>query len=634
MHRVQISETVLIILALFATWYAIVNFNTFRRVVIGRPMRTRELYAKHNQLSWLMALPILAADLYSSVAYGPEAGMAELDQLGPSAQWLIIPITASSVGLLIILVLSYIMGILAYPSGGGAYAITKDNFKKPLVSLIASSSLLVDYILTVAVSVSAGVHAVASAYPVIAPYRTSLAILAVLLLVIINLRGVAEATSVFAWPTFLFMGSMFLIIIAGFFNEAQSGFVQNETPPFGTVPGSLTLLLVLRAFSSACSALTGIETISNAVPIFREPQQPNAIKAYIIMACTTGVTLLGYAFHLYVQGIQPHPNQTMLSQLAEQYFGHGIVYQVIIWTTFIVLLMAANSTFTGFAQLAAIVAADGYLPHAFTNRGDRLAYSNGILLLAGFAALLIGVFQAEVNALLPLYAIGVFLSFTVAQWGLCRRWLRVRGRMWQPKLAINLIGLIVTAIVTGVVAYTKFLSGAWVVLIILPLIISFSIAVRRHYKHVADEIRIEPATMQPRPQRVKTIVFVGGVHRVVHTTVSFAKSLDSNAVAVYVGFNAQSIQKMREKWLEWGNPIELVTLESEYRSLLAPLAKYIDKLEKQEGKLDHIHVIMPQFIAGKWWHNLLHNQSGLLIRAWLYVHKNVVVTTVPYHLQD
>ncbi|MDB5056272.1 MAG: amino acid transporter, partial [Bacilli bacterium] len=256
-HHIQLTEIVLIAIALFVMWYANANFSTFKRVVIGRPMRTRELHAKHNKLFWLIALPILSADLYSSVAYGPEAGLTELKHLGRSAQWLVLPITSATVLLLFILILSYIMGIMAYPSGGGAYSIAKDNFKKPWVALIASSSLLVDYILTVAVSVSAGIQAVASAYPVITPYSTSLAIICVLLLVIVNLRELAESATIFAWPTFMFMASMILIIGAGFINEFKFGFVQSATPPFGTVPGGISLLLILKAFSSACSALTG-----------------------------------------------------------------------------------------------------------------------------------------------------------------------------------------------------------------------------------------------------------------------------------------------------------------------------------------------------------------------------------------
>lgn len=632
-HHIKLIEFVLTAIVLFVMWYAVANFTAVKRVLIGRPMRTRELHAKHNKLFWMIALPILSADLYSSVAYGPEAGLTEISHLGRSAQWFVLPITIATVILLFILILSYIMGIIAYPSGGGAYSIARDNFNKPWVALIASSSLLVDYILTVAVSVSAGIQAVASAYPAIGPYSTSLAILCVLILVIVNLRGVAESATIFAWPTFVFMGSMILVICTGFLNEFKFGFVQNVTPPFGTVPQGITILLILKAFSSACSALTGIETISNAVTIFREPQQRSAIKTYIALGIITAITLFGFAYHLYVRGIEVNPNKTMLAQLAEQYFGHGVIYQIIIWSTFIVLILAANSTFTGFSQLTAIVAADGFLPRAFTNRGDRLGYSNGIMFLAGAAALLIFIFQAETNNLIPLYAIGVFLSFTIAQIGLCIRWLKVKGKLWQSKFAINLFGFMITAVVTGVVAFTKFLGGAWIVLVILPLIITFSLIVRRHYDFIAQELYIDPKTTQPQAHRVVTIVLVSGVHRVVNNTISFAKSLDTNVMAVYVGFDDESIEKMKQKWDEWGQPCKLVTLRGEFRSILGPVTRFIQRIEAHEGKPDHIHLIVPQFIPKKWWHNLLHNQSALMIRMWFLRSKDIVITTVPYHLQ-
>ncbi|KIL41376.1 amino acid transporter [Gordoniibacillus kamchatkensis] len=627
-------EVIFSILALLAIWYSFANFTNIKRIFIGRPMRTKELNAQHTKLFWMLALPILSADLYSSVAYGPEAGVTELIGLGPAAKWFILPITIASVVLLGILILSYIMGVIAYPGGGGAYAIAKDNFKRAWPSLIASSSLLVDYVLTVAVSVSAAVEAVSSAYPAVQPFETTLAMVVVLLLVLINLRGVAESAVIFAWPTFIFMACMVVLIATGLLDEVRHGFVQSTTPAFGTFPQGLTTLLILKAFSSACSALTGIETISNAVPIFREPKQKSAIKTYIALGVITAVTLLGFAYHLYVKGIAPDPKNTMLSQLAGGYFGHGGIYQIIIWSTFVVLILAANSTFTGFPQLSAIVAADGYLPRALTNRGDRLGYSNGILVLAALASILIISFRAQTNALIPLYAIGVFLSFTVAQIGLLRRWKRVKGPNWPLKFAINLAGSGLTAVVAIIFAFTKFVDGAWVVLIVLPLIITFSYIVKRHYTQVALELRIDPKETHPTRHRVISIVLVSGIHRVVNNTVTFANSLGTEVIAVYVGFDDESIAKMETKWNEWGSPCRLVTLKSSYRSILEPISRFIQTLERWEGgKPDHIHIIVPQFIPKKWWHNILHNQSALLLRAWLFRHKDVIITTVPYHLQ-
>ncbi|MGD8190131.1 APC family permease [Brevibacillus ginsengisoli] len=632
MHHIQLLEVTLTILTIVAIWFAITNFGNVKRVLIGRPMRTKELEAQHTKLFWMLALPILSADLYSSVAYGPESGMTELAGLGETAKWIILPITISTLVLLAILITSYIMGVTAYPNGGGAYAIAKDNFGSPLPSLIASSSLLVDYILTVAVSVSAAVDAIASAYPILAPYETVLALVSVVLLVVVNLRGVTESANVFAWPTLAFMACMILLIATGFKDEFTHGFVQPTTPPLGTISGSLTTLLILKAFSSACSALTGIETISNAVPIFREPQQKSAIKTYIALGTITGITLMGFAYHLYVKGISVNPSNTMLSQLAEGYYGHGIFYQILIWLTFIVLILAANSTFTGFSQLSAIVALDGYLPRSLTNRGDRLGYSNGIIVLAGLASLLIAAFHAQTNALIPLYAIGVFVSFTVAQIGLLKRWKRVKGAKWKLKFFMNMIGAIVTSVVAVIFAVTKFMDGAWIVLIVLPVFVIFSMTVRKHYDQIAAELRIDPSIIRPVAHHVITIVLVSGIHRVVNNTLSFAKSLGTDVIAVYIGHNDESIEKMEKKWEEWGTPCRLVTLKSPYRSLLGPLSRFIHAVEAKEGRSNHVHIVLPQFIPRKWWHNLLHNQSALLLRAWLLKNKDVIITTVPYHL--
>ena len=625
-------DPVLISLSIVAVLFAVFNFSSVKRTLLGRPMRSRELYQSHTKLAWLIALPILAADLYSSVAYGPEAGITELAQLGVHAKWLILPITLSTVILLTVLIISYIMGVIAYPSGGGAYAIAKDNFQRPIISLVAASSLLVDYVLTVAVSVSSGVQTMASSYPILAPHETLLSILCVVIILLINLRGISESAKIFAYPTFIFMACMLFLIGAGFLDEFHRGFVQPSTPPFGTLPEGLTAMLLLKAFSSACSSLTGLETISNAVPIFRERQR-GAIKAYIALGTITGVTLLGFAYHLYVKGISVNPNNTMLSQLAGLYFGHGILYQIIIVFTFIVLILAANSTFTGFPQLAALVAGDGFLPRALTLRGDKLGYSNGMIVLAALASLLIEVFHAKTNALIPLYAIGVFVAFTVAQTGLTKRWFRIRGKMWRRKAVINTFGAILTALVAVIFAVTKFTGGAWIVLIVLPLLIFFASKIRKHYMEIADELRIDLKTERPRAHRIVSVVLVSGIHRVVAETISFAQSSTQDVVALYIGFDDESIDKMEAKWEEWGNPCRLVTVKSEYRSILHPLSRFIHRVETYEGgKPDHIQLLIAQFVPRKRWHHLLHNQTSLLIRAWMLRHKDVVVSTVPYHL--
>ncbi|MED1203627.1 APC family permease [Heyndrickxia acidicola] len=630
-HKVEI---IFIVLAIFALWNAASNFFSVKRVLIGRPMRTSELNAQKNKLIWFIALPILSADLYSSVAYGPEAGMTELAGLGPSAKWLIVPITFSTIFLLIILILSYIMGILAYPNGGGSYAIAKDNFKEKWVALLASSSLLVDYILTVSVSVSAAVEAVSSAYPVVAPFETILAILCIVILLVINLRGVAESAKIFAWPTIGFMTCMLVLVFTGLLNESHLGFVQKNTPPFGSIPKGLSNLLLLKAFSSACSALTGIETISNSVPVFRDPKPKSAIKTYIALGIITSITLIGFGYHLYVQGISPNVHNTMLSQLAAIYFGHGIFYQIIIWFTFLVLVLAANSTFTGFSQLAAIVAEDGFLPRALTHRGDRLGYSNGIIVLASTASILIITFHAHTNALIPLYAIGVFLSFTIAQIGLVKRWKREKGPHWKTKLMINAVGALVTSAVAFIFGVTKFTSGAWIVLLIIPILIFLSLKVYRHYEEVTNELKIDIHTIHPEESQVISLVLVSGVHHLVNTTLSFAKGISDHPIAIYVGFDDQSIERMEAEWKEWGSPCRLVTIKSRYRSVLQPLTRFLRLIEEKKPDQAQVQVIIPQFISKKWWHNLLHNHMALFLRVWLMRNKNIIITMVPYHLKQ
>jgi amino acid transporter len=626
---------VLIVLAIVAIIFAMLNFSNLKRVLIGRPMRSKDLHTDHNKLFWLIALPILAADLYSSVAYGPEAGITEIANLGINAKWLIIPITLTTIVLLIVLIISYIMGVMAYPNGGGAYAIAKDNFTKPYMSLLAASALLIDYVLTVAVSVSAGVQAISSAYPVVAPYNALVSIMCIFVIMIINLRGVSESATVFAWPTFLFMASMVFMIITGVYNGVSHGFVQSVTPPFGNMPKGLTMLLLLKAFSSASSSLTGLETISNAVPIFRKPSSKGAIKAYIILGLITAFTLFGFSLLLYFKGISVNPNNTMLSQLLIVYFGKGIIYQVIIWSTFVVLILAANSTFTGFPQLAALVAADRFLPRSLALRGDRLGYSNGIVVLSALSALLIEAFQANTNALIPLYAIGVFVAFTVAEIGLTRRWLRIKGKGWKAKALMNTVGGFLTAVVAIIFAVTKFTGGAWIVLIVLPSIYFAAISIRKHYDQVANELRIDLSAMRPESHRVISVVLISGVNRVVLNTVSFAKSIDTDVIAVYIGFDDESIEKMEAKWLQWGEPCRLVTLKSEYRSLLLPLTRFLTRLENWEGgRPDHIHVMISQFVPKKWWHYIMHNQTSFMIRTWLLRHKDIIITTIPYHLHQ
>lgn len=635
MAMLDMGRSVLLIVLVIALLFIASNYGSLKRWIIGKPMRSRELDAKHNKLLWYIALPILSADLYSSVAYGPEAGATELAFLGPDAKWLIVPIGLSTVVLLAIVVLSYIMGIIAYPNGGGGYTIARDNFKQSSVSLLALGALFIDYVLTVAVSVSSGIAAITSAYPAFANERVGLSLVCLFLILTVNLRGISESATVFAFPNYAFWISMLILLFWGLANNLHHGFVQTTTPPFGVFPKGLTTLVLLKAFSSACSSLTGIETISNSVPIFREPRQKSAIKAYIAMTIITGFTFTVFTYELYVKGISVNPSNTMLSELSSVYFGHGFMYQVITWTTFLILIIAANSIYNGFPQLLALAARDGFLPRALSLRGDRLGYSNGMLVLTALSAVLIIVFNAQTNALIPLFAIGVFLSFTIAQAGLVKRWIRVRGKAWLLKAGINLLGGIITALVAIIFTVTKFTQGAWIVLVALPTIVFIALAIHRHYSAVQKELALNIEQTHPQAHRILSIVLISGIHQASDNMLSFAKSMGTETIALFIGFNDESIAQMEANWEEWGSPFRLVTLKSEYRSLIQPISRFVRTLEAWEGgQPDHIHLIISQIVPSKLWHYALHNQSAFLIRAWFFRRKDIAITTIPYHLRS
>ncbi|WP_244893365.1 APC family permease [Ferroacidibacillus organovorans] len=638
MNDIGVPIWQLIALLLIATLFIvgrITGFRMVKRLLVGRPLKTRELGQAQQHLVWYLALPILSADLYSSVAYGPEAGATELVGLGRGAEWLILPIVGATVLLLLIIVLSYIMGILAYPNGGGGYSIARDNFRPAWISLVAASALMIDYVLTVAVSVSAGILAIASAYPGLVPYETVLSVICVALIALVNLRGVSESATLFSWPNFLFAACMLFLIGWGVTNDVSHGFVQPQTPPFGVLPKGFTLLLILKAFSSACSSLTGIETISNAVPIFREPKQMGAIKAYVTMTIVTGITLVGIGYQLYVKGITVKPNNTMLSQLTAVYFGHGPIYQIITWSTFLVLIIAANSTFTGFPQLMALVARDKFLPEALSLRGDRLGFSNGLMVLALLSSVLLVVFQAQTNALIPLFAIGVFMSFTIAQIGMMKRWMKLRTKRWQGKAFVNAVGAVVTALVTLVFSATKFSQGAWIVLFAIPLMVSLALMIRRHYARLERELALDVQTELAEEHHVISVLLLSDIDRIALQSVSFAKSIAQDLIAVYIGFDDESIAAVEAKWKAWGEPCRLLAFKNEYRSVLQPLTRLVKRLQTREGREpDHIHILLPQLVPRVWWQFGLHNQRNFVIQAWFLRNQDVVVSTIPYHTRD
>lgn len=603
--------------------------SNLKKIVIGRPKKSRDLI--HERVTKLKALPILSSDALSSVAYGYEASLTEMAFLGTAGLWLGLPIAALITLLLIALILSYLQVIKAYPGGGGAYAVASDQFG-PFAGLIAGSALLIDYTLTVAVSVSAGVAAITSAYQGLIPYTVPICVISIALIMIMNLRGLNESASLFMWPTYAFISAIIVMVAIGFFHLSHTGWSTAHTPPIGLFPKGVSVLLLLRAFASGCSALTGIEAISNATPQFREPVIKNAQRTLLTLGLLLGIMYVGTGILAFKLGIHTSPTATVLSQMAASYFHNDWFYYFIQFSTFAVLVLAANTSYSGFPLLAALMARDGFMPHMFQLRGDRLGYSNGILILSTLAIILVVAFNGNTNSLIPLYAIGVFLSFTLAQAGMIKHWAKTRASGWVIRGAVNTFGAVLSAVVTIVFSIAKFTQGAWIVLILLPLIIYFGLKVRKHYRAIADDLRINMYEVKPHAHHTTVIVPIAGINRVVASTLSYALSVSDQVVAFYVAFDDEAITHFEEKWEQWGTGIRLVTARSQYRSVVRPLMRFLNTIENWEGEPENVIVAIPQFIAKRWWHNILHNQTSLLLRTILLYRKDIIVTTVPYHL--
>ncbi|MEK0312417.1 APC family permease [Cohnella sp. 56] len=599
-----------------------------KRFLIGRPMKSAEI--EGAKLGKFKALAVLSSDALSSVAYGTEQILLVLMAAGFAAVWYSVPISLAVLGLLFILILSYRQTIYAYPAGGGAYIVAKHNLGVS-TGLLAGGSLLVDYILTVAVSSSAGTDAITSAFPSLHDHRVLIALVIILVLTLMNLRGVTESASVLATPIYLFVVAIFVLIGSGIVKYAVGG-VDAHVPEFGAAVSNVSLFLLLKAFSSGCSALTGVEAVSNAIPNFKKPAERNAAATLIMMGTILGAMFIGISLLAYWYGIAPDEKQTVVSQIAQATFGRGTIYYIIQALTALILMLAANTAYSAFPLLAFMLAKDRYMPHAFMVRGDRLGYSNGIIFLGVFSALLVVVFHGNTENLIPLYAVGVFIPFTLSQLGMMVRWIKLRPHGWVTRLAVNTIGMLTTLSITLIFIFTKF-AHVWMVFVFLPIVMLTFFKINRHYRDTADQLRIDPAKEKPCIKGSTIVVPVAGVTRVVMNSLSYAKSLTDNVVAVYVGFDDEEIERMEKKWEEWNPGVRLITLRSSYRSIIRPIMKFIDTIEWKTAETDHITVLIPQFIAKHWWQHILHNQSSLLLRAYLYNQKDVVIATVPYHLR-
>ena len=602
---------------------------SLKKLFVGSPLLTAQ--ARHERLGKATGLAVFASDNLSSVAYATEEILRVLILVGPAAFVYSVPISLAIAAVIAIVISSYAQSVLAYPQGASDYIVAKDNLGTP-AGLTAGAALLIDYTLTVAVSVSAGVAALTSAVPALYPYRVVLSVVLVSAIALANLRGVRESGRLFAIPTYLFIGGFFLMLGVGLFRYlAGGGDPAVSQPTGGEAFPAVGLFLLLKAFSSGAVALTGIEAVADGVTAFKPPEAQNARLTLLSLGAIMITLFVGVTFLASGFGIAPKDEETVVSQLAHQIFGGGVLYYYIQGVSMIILVLAANTAFADFPRLAFFMARDGFLPRQFGTRGDRLVFSNGIIILGIAAALLIVMFGGSTHALIPLYAVGVFTSFTLHQSGMVLRWVRQKTRGWRWRSIMNGVGAATTGLVAAVVLTTKFVHGAWIVTVLVGLFIFQFLAIKRHYREVAGQLSLEQCGAEPTFTHT-VLVPVGDLHAGVVRALRYAQSLSPSAKAVYVELDPEKTRKLEEKWTKWGCGVPLVVLTSPYRSLLGPFLEYLDHVQnRRENHM--VTIVVPEFIPARWWQHLLHNQTALLIKGALLFRQNVVVTDVPYHLK-
>ena len=662
--------------------------TTIKRLLVGRAKRTDQ--AIHERLTKKTGLAVFASDALSSTAYASEEIMLVLAVAAVYGQThsfnYVVPITLVIAVVLGIVATSYRQTIHAYPSGGGAYIVAKENLGT-YAGLVAGAALLVDYVLTVSVSLAAGVAAITSAaqgtrFAWLNNHRVFLCVMLIAFIALANLRGVRESGSLFAAPTYAFVFSFLFMIGYGIFHyflypgSVAPVVAENLKIAEGYQLQPLTLFLLLGAFSNGCVALTGIEAISNGIPAFKQPEAPNAAKTLTWMAVLLTMMFIGTSLMAYFYHVHPHENETVISQFARIIFTGpmGWFYYVIQGTTALILILAANTSFADFPRLSSLLARDRFMPRQFATRGDRLVFSNGIIILAVFSAILVAAFGGDTSRLIPLYAVGVFLSFTLSQVGMVRHWLKAgrtlksaratsagnersvsgagnngaaartdqieltkdelkQARHWKKSIVINGLGAFATFTVLVVLVITKFIHGAWIVVVLIPLLVTMFRAIRRHYQDMATQLTTE-GVEGLRPIRHEVVVPISGIHRGTVRALEYAKAIAPHHVtALYINFDEEATQKLREKWGRLGGGVELVVLASPYRSLVGPLTRYLDR-RIQAHRDQMITVVLPEFIPAKWWQHLLHNQTSLMLKGALLFKPNIVVTSVPYHLKN
>lgn len=611
-------------------------FSKMRRLLIGETLPTKNLKSEKFNIFW--GLPVLSSDAISSVAYaGEEILWVLVPAIGLLSYKYMFYAALCIVTLLFILVFSYRQTIDNYPCGGGSYIVAKDNLGT-VPGLIAGASLSIDYVLTVAVSITAGTAAITSAFPALYKYKVIITLAIIIFMTIGNLRGIRDSSKLFGIPTYLFIISIAIMIVSGLFKF----YILGYTPvPIKNVPnytGEVGLFLFLRAFASGCTALTGVEAVSNGIPNFREPAQKNAkavlaLLALVVLFIFGGISYLATIYHAV-----PLNHVTVVSQIASQVFGNSFMYYLVQCTTALILIMAANTAFADLPLLLSLMGRDGFVPRQFTKRGKRLSFSNGIIILGLLASILVIGFGGDTHLLLPLYAVGVFISFTLSQTGMFTKWMRERKGNWRHKAFINGLGAFITFITVIIIGATKFKHGAWIVLILIPLFVMVMLSIKKHYDRIAQDLKL-PNELRPKEKiqvqnNEQVIVLVESLNKSFLKSLNYANSLSNNVVAFHTSVDEEATNKLKARWDEYKLDVPLIIKDSPYRDLIGPLLEYINHQKKTLKRGESITVVLTQFVITKWWHNILHNQTGFFIKSVLYKNRDVVVVTVPYIINE
>ncbi len=615
-------------------------WSRLKRFLIGDPLSSDRIV--HEKIPKWKALAVLSSDALSSVAYATEEVLIPLALFGATlgavgvnetVLWSL-PVGIAIVFLLIVITTSYQHTIAAYPGGGGAYIVAKENLGT-IAGLVAGASLLIDYVLTVAVSVASGVENIVSAFPSLAGHKVLIDIFCIVIITLFNLRGVKESASIFALPTYFFIFSFLLMFIVGGYRAITGDIpiASSSVVGLSALP-SVPFILLLRSFASGCSALTGIEAISNGIPLFRDPSQRNAKITMIWMSVILGGFFIGMTVLAHLFSIIPHEHETVVSLLSRKVFGESVLYYTVQFATALILLLAANTSYADFPRLASLIAKDRFLPRQLASLGDKLVFSNGILGLSLSAIVMIVLFGGETHHLIPLYAVGVFLSFTLSQTGMVAHHLKLKEFGWKKAMVINAVGALTTLTVLLVIATTKFSHGAWMIVLAIPLFVSFFWQIHKHYLISARQLAYvsDKAIDWTRHEKHVAIIPISGVHVGVTKAVKYGRSIATDVVACTVDLDHQATENLRKAWKEKVPDVELVVLESPYRSIFRPLVAYVDQI-KNEHPDQFITIIIPEFITRRWYHQFLHNQTALFLYAYLRRKRGVVVTSVRYHLR-